>query len=46
MPDDDELIEPELVAAEELLRRISSGEIQDAKTIATVMLARLRGVGF
>ncbi len=46
VPDDDELIEPEVVAAEELLRRISSGEIQDAKTIATVMLARLRGVGF
>jgi len=46
VPDDDELIEPELVAAEELLRRISSGEVQDAKTIATVMLARLRSVGF
>lgn len=45
-PDDDELIELELVAPAELLRRISSGEIRDAKTIATVMLGHLRGVGF
>lgn len=45
-PDDDELIEIELVEPAELLRRISSGEIRDAKTIATVMLARLLGVGF
>lgn len=45
-PDDDELIELELVEAAELLRRISSGEVRDAKTIATVMLARLLGVEF
>jgi ADP-ribose pyrophosphatase len=46
VPDDDELIELELVSPGELLRRISSGEVQDAKTIATAMLARLRSVGF
>ena len=45
-PDHDELIELELVEPAELLRRSSSGEVRDAKPIATVMLARLLGVGF
>jgi len=44
-PDRDELIETELVAPSEVARRIASGEIRDAKTIATLMLAQLRGVG-
>ena len=45
-PDHDELIDVELVAGGEVLRRVASGEIRDAKTIATLMLAQLRGVGF
>lgn len=44
-PDHDENIAVELLAAGEVLQRIGSGEIADAKTIATLMLARLRGVG-
>jgi ADP-ribose pyrophosphatase len=43
-PDHDELIATELVAPGEVLRRIAGGEIQDAKTIVTLMLAQLRGV--
>jgi len=43
-PDHDEIIEVELVAAADVLKRIETGEIADAKTIATMMLARLRGV--
>jgi ADP-ribose pyrophosphatase len=45
-PDHDEQIDLELVAPAELLRRVASGEVRDAKTIATLMLAQLRGVGF
>lgn len=43
-PDPDEIIEVEVVAADELFRRIETGEIRDSKTLATVLLARLQGV--
>ncbi len=43
-PDPDELIEAELIATADVFRQIGTGEIRDAKTIATLMLARVRGV--
>jgi ADP-ribose pyrophosphatase len=43
-PDHDEFIETELVSPGDVLRRVASGEIRDAKTIATLMLAQLHGV--
>ena len=43
-PDPDEIIEVEIVAVDELVSRISAGEVRDSKTLATILLARLQGV--
>jgi len=43
-PDPDEIIEVEVVAADELFRRIGTGEIRDSKTLATILLAQLKGL--
>lgn len=43
-PDPDEIIEVEAHSVDAVLEMISSGGIRDAKTIATVMLARLKNV--
>ena len=43
-PDPDEIIEVEVVTFEELVSRMETGEIRDSKTLATILLARLRGV--
>jgi ADP-ribose pyrophosphatase len=42
-PDTDEAIEVAEVAVSEALEMVSKGEIRDAKTLATLMLARLGG---
>ncbi len=43
-PDPDEIIDVEIVAVADLLSRIETGEIRDSKTLATILLAQLRGV--
>lgn len=43
-PDPDEIIEVEIVAVDELVSGIATGEVRDSKTLATILLARLQGV--
>jgi ADP-ribose pyrophosphatase len=43
-PDPDEVIEVVTIPRSEFFDRIESGEIRDAKTLATALLARARGI--
>ena len=43
-PDPDEIIDVEMLDRAEVLRRIETGEIRDAKTLATIFLAQQRGL--
>jgi ADP-ribose pyrophosphatase len=43
-PDDDEVIEVEVHPVDVVLRMIELGDIRDAKTIATIMLARVHSI--
>ncbi len=43
-PDEDEFLEIETLPFDELFRRVTSGEIHDAKTVAAVLLAKQAGV--
>jgi ADP-ribose pyrophosphatase len=43
-PDPDEVVEVEALTVAEAFERVANGEIRDAKTLASLLLARLQGV--